>query len=200
MTVTTRCVHGRAGAVERALAESFDDESSSCICRAWRRRLAGAGLTVPVTTGAATPSPSRWASTRDGSGAMTATASAITETKIDALARRSARSQLGAFTIRDGALRYSPWTAHALRRRRLRHHGAIASPIDEFNALRRALRRSNMEALTFPEYPGANDLPMCKSCVQLEEAVASSDWRWSAAVRASGLRADAHDGLGPAHR
>ncbi len=102
-------------------------------------------------------------------------ASMMTETKMEMLSRVV---ELGpnweTFTIRGGALRYSPWDG------RTRcdgvvytSTGAIASPIDEFNAPRGAALCGNPEMgpIVFSgRLPGADMLPMYRSCTKIEEA------------------------------
>ncbi len=169
------------GAIERALEESFDDE-------VFVMHLQGSGGDVsPAGDAGFGCGRDFWCAyaiaeqvginAREEILALwTATAASMqTETKMEMLTRVV---PLGpdweTFTIRGGALRYAPWDG----RRRCDGViydgvGAVASPIDEFNAPYGAALCGdpNMGALTFRgKLPGADDLPMYRSCVKIEEA------------------------------
>lgn len=169
------------GAIERALEESFDDEVLVM-------HLQGSGGDVsPAGDAGFDCSGGYWCqyavaeqvgiNAREEILALwTATAaSMITETKMEMLTRVV---PLGpnweTFTIRDGALSYSPWDGRTRCDGVIYDGtGAIASPIDEFNAPYGAALCGdpNMGALTSRgKLPGADMLPMYKSCVQIEEA------------------------------
>jgi hypothetical protein len=169
------------GAIERALEESFDDEVFVMHLQGSGGDVSPAGdagfgcggnfwcayaIAEQVGINAREEILALWEST--------ATAR-VTETKMEMLTRVV---PLGpdweTFTIRGGALRYAPWDG----RRRCDGvvydgSGAIASPIDEFNAPYGAALCGdpNMGALTFRgKLPGADELPMYRSCVKIEEA------------------------------
>lgn len=168
------------GAVERALEESFDDYVMVMHLQGSGGDVSPSGASFDcggdfgcqfasaeqVGINARAEILALWTETA---------ASMMTETKMEMLTRFV---PLGPnwenFTIRGGALRYSPWDG------RTRCDGvvydatgAIASPIDEFNAPSGAALcgTPTMGPIVFSgRLPGTDMLPMYRSCTKIEEA------------------------------
>jgi hypothetical protein len=168
------------GQVERALEESFDEHVMVMHLQGSGGDVSpgGAGFDCgadyacqyaaaeQVGTNARTEILALWTDTAT---------SLMTETKMEMLTRFV---ELGpnweTFTIRGGALRYSPWDGRT-RCDGIVYDatGGIVSPIDEFNAPSGAALcgTPTMGPVVFRgRLPGADDLPMYRSCTKIEEA------------------------------